>query len=175
MICNQKFQGNGRLGCQDAPCDFLFGSNVCNCEVVHARLALASHAATWGPHSLQHVTWEKFLDFFQGLLSSECQRQLAISIGICTWTFKSGCLAWFRFRVSIHHLLGLNWHPFEGPGVQDHYLFWFYGLLLCFCVVVYLFFCWSCFLCCFVFSGQFLGCKWYWYYETSQCCCYNGN
>lgn len=35
--------------------------------------------------------------------------------------------------------LQVNWHPFEGPGLQDHDLFLFYGLLLCFCVVVYLF------------------------------------
>ena len=27
---------------------------------------------------------------------------------------------WFRFRVSIHHPLGFNWHPFAGPGI------WFY-------------------------------------------------
>ena len=27
---------------------------------------------------------------------------------------------WFRFKVSIHHPLGFNWHPFAGPGI------WFY-------------------------------------------------
>ena len=26
---------------------------------------------------------------------------------------------WFRFRVSIHHPLGFNWHPFEGAGMLD--------------------------------------------------------
>lgn len=36
----------------------------------------------------EHVTWEKFLDFSRTLLSSEFHRQ-QISIGICTWTFKS--------------------------------------------------------------------------------------
>ncbi len=28
---------------------------------------------------------------------------------------------WFRYRVSIHHPLGFNWHPFEGAGTK--YLF----------------------------------------------------
>ena len=33
----KTIQGNGRLGCQDAPsCDFFFGSNVCN----YARLCM---------------------------------------------------------------------------------------------------------------------------------------
>ena len=29
---------------------------------------------------------------------------------------------WFRFRVSIHHPLGLNWHPFEGPGLSSLFI-----------------------------------------------------
>ena len=31
---------------------------------------------------------------------------------------------WFRDRVSIHHPLGFNWHPFEGPG-QCWFMFFF--------------------------------------------------
>ena len=30
--------------------------------------------------------------------------------------FKLGA-KWFHYRVSIHHPLGFNWHPFEGPGL----------------------------------------------------------
>ena len=33
-----------------------------------------------------------------------------------SWTFQFGCLTWFRFRVSIYHPLGFNWHPLEGAG-----------------------------------------------------------
>ena len=25
---------------------------------------------------------------------------------------------WFRYRVSIHHPLGFNWHPLEGAGIN---------------------------------------------------------
>ncbi len=25
---------------------------------------------------------------------------------------------WFRYRVSIHHPIGFNWHPFEGAGTH---------------------------------------------------------
>ena len=33
---------------------------------------------------------------------------------------------WFRYRVSIHHPLGFNWHPFEGPGWNTFFFFtWF--------------------------------------------------
>ena len=34
---------------------------------------------------------------------------------IDTWTFQRGA-KWFRFRVSIHHPLGFNWHPLEAAG-----------------------------------------------------------
>ena len=30
---------------------------------------------------------------------------------------------WYRYRVSIHHLVGFNWHPLEGAGVHE-LLFW---------------------------------------------------
>ena len=38
---------------------------------------------------------------------------------ICFWCKyipapSKGCSQWFRYRVSIHHPLGFNWHPFEG-------------------------------------------------------------
>ena len=34
---------------------------------------------------------------------------------------------WFRYRVSIHHPLGFNWHPFEGPG-RCWFMFFFLPL-----------------------------------------------
>ena len=29
---------------------------------------------------------------------------------------------WFRYRVSIHHPLGFNWHPLEGAGILYDYI-----------------------------------------------------
>ena len=37
---------------------------------------------------------------------------------------------WFRYRVSIHHPLGFNWHPFEGPGRCWFMFFFFLHLIL---------------------------------------------
>ncbi len=37
---------------------------------------------------------------------------------------------WFRFRVSIHHPLGFNWHPFEGAGRL--FFVWFFRKDYCF-------------------------------------------
>ena len=31
-----------------------------------------------------------------------------------TWTSQFGCLTWFRFRLSIRHPFGFNWHPLGG-------------------------------------------------------------
>ncbi len=44
-----------------------------------------------------------------------------------TWTFQFGCLTWFRYRVSIHHSLGFNWHLFEGAGssIPNRFYYWF--------------------------------------------------
>ena len=36
---------------------------------------------------------------------------------------------WFRFRVSIHHPLGFNWHPFEGPGVCTYVMYEYHSNL----------------------------------------------
>ena len=37
---------------------------------------------------------------------------------------------WFRYRVSIHHPLGFNWHPLEGAGIYvyiyDHIYIYIY-------------------------------------------------
>ena len=35
---------------------------------------------------------------------------------------------WFRYRVSITHPLGFNWHPLEGPGI---YIYIRLHMLLC--------------------------------------------
>ena len=40
---------------------------------------------------------------------------LETPIFLNTNTFKRGA-KWFCYRVSIHHPLGFNWHPFEGAG-----------------------------------------------------------
>ncbi len=74
----------------------------------HPKWCQISEPSTWRQHSPDSAP--QFLAFQH--LSNRYQ------VGsICIYQHLQRGAKWFRFRVSIHHPLGFNWHPFEGAGI----------------------------------------------------------